>query len=904
MANTLLTFNAKSVEPSLLEQTLIGRKSIVDEIEKELASKAKEKHTYQSLIIAPRGSGKTHMITVLYNRLNKNKVLATKIRIAYMIEDEVGIANFLDFMVRVLEAIVRYNEPNSEAITASISEIADMNGQYQEATMKNLLLNYLGDRTLVILIENLNVVFEGMGKEGQAKLRDFMHEHNKISLIATTQNLFAQVQQSSYPFYNFFKTFHLNKLDYLGSLAFIKAIANAEKKDSLDVDLDTPENIGKIRAIYELTGGNHRLLVIFYSFLKADIKHDLSVIFVKTMNDLKPYYEQFIKELSIQQQKIVKHLSLKHTPQKGKDIARACFMTQNIISKQLSELYNKGHIDKHKEGKEVYYELKEPLMRICFEINESPDGIAKLFVDFLSVVYSSDELKRKYLKFKYGAKFQPIKIREKFHHESMLIGKALNPKDLELLSDLPNVEKFRTENDLEAFIEEFDKIDVDSIFLDQGFGYFKDGKVEEALASYQKAIEANPNNYLIYFAKGIIYAKIGRYEDAKLKLSKALEINPKDDVLYNVLGIVYENLYDYKEAISSYQKAVQINPENDQAYHNIGSVFSKLGKYEDAIPALQKAQKINQKNDLAWTELGNVYGRLERYQEATTSFLKATQINPSNEIAYNNLGLAYIFLGKNKEAIKALQKSITINSSNFNAYSHLGLAYFMSGKYNKATEVYQKATVTFDEANDNKADGIIAYLFMGFTYLKQKNFGEALSAFKAGLNISKIDINLNFKVLHTCISMNNSNASKAQLNTSLKLVNEKELLQNHVNQDILYPLFRYGSISYINSFFPYLIAVFKKKKIESVLWKAFPQAIFELLIKIENYDQERLAGIEELLAKNLSKIPEAKISLLMLNVGIRYLKHQEKRAIYDLSKEERKVFKEFVLDPRAQKQSK
>jgi len=94
MANPLLTFGAKSVAAEILEQTLVGRKEITDRLEKELISKVKNKFTYQCLIIAPRGSGKTHMIQVLYNRLKKNKSISNKILIAYMVEDETGCCGY------------------------------------------------------------------------------------------------------------------------------------------------------------------------------------------------------------------------------------------------------------------------------------------------------------------------------------------------------------------------------------------------------------------------------------------------------------------------------------------------------------------------------------------------------------------------------------------------------------------------------------------------------------------------------------------------------------------------------------------------------------------------------------------------------------------------------------------
>ncbi|MBN1819153.1 MAG: hypothetical protein JW833_00470, partial [Prolixibacteraceae bacterium] len=452
MANPLLSFNAKSVDSEILEKTLVGRKDIVDKVEKELVKKIENGQSYQNLIIAPRGSGKTHITKVLYNRLKSNKKIAEKIAIAYMIEDEVGIANFLDFLVRVLESFIRYKEPGFENLKDAIYEISNMQ-ERQEFALKNLLLDFLGEKLLIVLIENLNVVFEGMGQTGQARLRDFIHENNNICLVATSQNLFAHIQDSNYPFYNFFKTVHLNKLGFDESFEFMKAIAIAEENKVVLKEFEKQNVKGKIRAIFELTGGNHRLLVEFYSFLKAELKSELSQVFVKTMNSLKPYYEQFVAKLPVQQQKIIKFISLQHTPQMGKEIARSCFMHANVASKQLSELYKSGYIDKYKEGKDTYYELREPLMRICFEISESPDGIAKLFIDFLGIIYGSEEIRSKYLKYKYAARLQPEDLREKYLQEAKMFSKVIEPELLEELRNLSDFEECNSVQEVEKSIE-------------------------------------------------------------------------------------------------------------------------------------------------------------------------------------------------------------------------------------------------------------------------------------------------------------------------------------------------------------------------------------------------------------------------------------------------------------------
>ena len=192
---------------------------------------------------------------------------------------------------------------------------------------------------------------------------------------------------------------------------------------------------------------------------------------------------------------------------------------------------------------------------------------------------------------------------------------------------------------------------------------------------------------------------------------------------------------------------------------------------------------------------------------------------------------------------------------------------------------------------------------MGNAYVRMEKFEEALNIFKQGLEINNDNINLHFNLLHTLIITNEYNAGKTQLTRSLKKAKDPDLLQALVTEDILFPLFRYGSLTYMRSFFSNLIEIFKNEKREEVLWKSFPKAIFDLLVNIEQYDRERLVTLKELLDTALSEEKKMKISLMMLKVGIRYLKENDQRAIYDLSKEERKVFMEFVIEPRANKES-
>jgi len=1031
MINSLLTFGAKSVKPEILEQTLTGRKDTVNEIEKNCINKTQNSSTWQSLIISPRGSGKTHIIKVLYHRLKNNKKISDKSVIAYMSEDEVGISDFTDLMVSILRAFARYSEIGSETLETQISEASLIkDSQKREIFVKNILIGFANKKIIILLIENFDKILKSLGSHGQGSLRDFVHQYNNLSIIATSQNLISNLQDSKNPFYNFFNVFQLEKLDFERTIRFLEAIAKSEGNTKLISEINKPEFKGKLRAIYELTEGNHRLLVTFYSFLKADFKSELSGVFVKVMNDLKPYYEQFVNVLPTQQQKIVKHLSLNRGAISGKEIARACFIETNVFSKQISLLYEKGMIDKNKSGKDVFYEIKEPLMRICFEISENPDGISRLFVNFLSIYYDRKDIRNKYIKYEYGARFQCKEIKSKYEQEALMYSMALNEPEREKISFARKIlDRIDNNKELENTIHSPDtgllkQVDLSYESFKKGNIFLEKNQYEEAIKHFQKAAKSYPENEFLFLKTGIAQIRLGKHEDALENCIKAVEINPEYEWAFLLMGIAFLDIKQYKKAIEAFQIAIGINPENDRTFIGIGSAFSNLKQYKDAIDAFQKAIEINTENEgaflgmgmvfldlkqykkaveafqkvieinpineLAFYWMGNAFFNLKQYKEAIEVFQKAVEINPKNErafyemgIAFSNLkqdkdaieayqkaveinpenegtfykmGIAFSNLKQYKEAIEAYQKAVEINLENEEAYLGIGIAFLSLEKYKEATEAFQKALeinpinewafywmgVTFSNLKQYKKsieafqkavkinpknedafhrigiafsnlkqdkeaieafqkaieinpDNDMFYNSIGLIYLRVNKTEKAFEAFHKGLKINPDKNYTKFSLLGAYIRLNDQNKSKEIINNLVRKV-DNDLLTVSLTEDVFYNLFRFGSDAFIRFYFDFLLCLMFKEKKSNQLWKALPDSLFDILINIENYDKERLDNIEKILIELLPEYQESIIPLKMFTIGVAYLKHKEKNALFKLSKEERKLFKEAVLN--------
>ena len=146
----------------------------------------------------------------------------------------------------------------------------------------------------------------------------------------------------------------------------------------------------------------------------------------------------------------------------------------------------------------------------------------------------------------------------------------------------------------------------------------------------------------------------------------------------------------------------------------------------------------------------------------------------------------------------------------------------------------------------------------------------------------------------------NLEKSKQQFQKVYSLFNKEEHdFIAFLNSKNLQPLLSITDLPIVKAYLEFLLATLKEKQLLPELWKAFPKAIFTLLIDIENHSAERLEQLNNYLQETFKAYKEMTIPLLYFDIGIRYLKKGDKRAIYDLSKEERQVFKAFVLDKRA-----
>ena len=382
-------FTPSIMDQEMLEAIFVQRQDDATDTIARIRESVLSGNKHYMLFVGPRGCGKTHFVSLIYHRLAGIEDLKDTLRVAWLNEDRTS-TTVLDLNKRVYQTLNKHYPDEFPA--DQLAAIFDLDATDAATYLQQLLNERLGDKSALIIVENLDAMFENLGQRGQHQWRSFLQDSGKFTVLGTAQQLFPGVSDRNLPFYGFFQTTYFKPLNVQQGRDLLRNIAKQQDDKELAAFLETPDGRSRVRTLHHLSGGNHRVYVVFSEFINRKSLDELVTPFEKTLDELTPYYQERLRWLTPQQRMIVEHLCTSDRALPVKEIARALFATNQTISKQLKELKQKRYVRSAKRGRESLYELTEPLMRLAMELKENRGGPIRLIVDFLRVWYSRDEL--------------------------------------------------------------------------------------------------------------------------------------------------------------------------------------------------------------------------------------------------------------------------------------------------------------------------------------------------------------------------------------------------------------------------------------------------------------------------------------------------------------------------------
>jgi tetratricopeptide (TPR) repeat protein len=672
-------FSPQWTDPKYLEEILVQRGDLLSESVASVRDSVLTDQRRHLLFIGPRGAGKTHLVTLIQHRLSQDAALTDRMRIAWLNEDETA-TSFLRLLMAIYRSLSeRYPK---EFPAETISKLAGKDPKTAEEQLTRDLLQNLDGHIIVCLMENLDCLFRSLSMAEQRNWRAFLQNHPVIVTVGTAQALFDGIADHDEPFFGFFDTRHLQPLSVDDARDLLTRIAKLQKRFDLADFLGTPTGRARVDAIRALAGGNPRLYLIFSDLLvNAAALDDLVRPFEEMVDrQLTSYYQERLRWLSPQQREIVQFLCRANSPVPVKHIAEGLFTTHNSITGQLKQLREFRYVDSHPLGREVLYELAEPLMRLALQVKETHDRRPlALIVDFLRIWHEQKELADRLAQCPADS---PARAYLETAHQLLLSGPNLRHelfrRDLDLLEpeqcDEIALEKARAVaqdgqvDDLmrlgrimiarkkwDEAIQVFTKLiehekstpaNVAMALRLRGSAHYSAGRLDQAMRDYTSTIEqpgalSEEIAKALYF-RGAAYAQAGRTVDAIADYSRVIELRSSSAEMIaealNNRGYCQDNVERTAEAIADYTRAIEL---------------------QGAPPEIVAKALLNR--GIAYWEAGRT---VEEIKDYTHAIEMPGALSPDIAWALNNRAVRYAAQGKHESVLRDLRLLFTLPDEN------------------------------------------------------------------------------------------------------------------------------------------------------------------------------------------------------------------------------------------------
>ena len=195
----------------LLERLFVAREPTLDAILARVDAAAASVERNHTLLVGPRGAGKTHLISLAYHRINERRGAGGALQVAWLPEDAWTIVSYRHLLTAIAERI----EPKlAGGLPRSAAELESV-----------LTAKAADGGPIVVLVENLDRILNALGNEGQQRLRHLLQAERSLLLIATSTRLDRTLSDQASPFYGFFTTTRLEPFDVDEAAAMLTAIA-------------------------------------------------------------------------------------------------------------------------------------------------------------------------------------------------------------------------------------------------------------------------------------------------------------------------------------------------------------------------------------------------------------------------------------------------------------------------------------------------------------------------------------------------------------------------------------------------------------------------------------------------------------------------------------------------------
>ena len=336
-----------------------------------------------SLVIGPRGSGKTHLLLRVAVEVRRDETLAGLFPVVFP-EESYEVSTCGEFWLECLGHLAEQAVPDErESLRLTYNDLRTVQ---EDQVLADRCIGALLDfadrhqKRLVLLVENLNMLFSDMGDPDAGwRLRKTLQTEPRVILLGSATSRFDEIDSPEHALYDLFRVVTLRPLDTEECEVLWRIVSGK------------PTTTRAVRPLEILTGGNPRLLAIIARFGAGQSFPELMGNLLDLVDEHTEYFKSHLEALPPQERRVYLALARLWKPSTTREVADLARLDTNKCSSMLGRLVQRGSvaIEGGTARRKEYY-LTERLYNIYYLLRRGggEDRLVQALIDFMISFYS------------------------------------------------------------------------------------------------------------------------------------------------------------------------------------------------------------------------------------------------------------------------------------------------------------------------------------------------------------------------------------------------------------------------------------------------------------------------------------------------------------------------------------
>ncbi len=340
-----------------------------------------------TIVIGPRGSGKTHLLLRVAAEVRRDASLSGYFSVV-LSEESYEVATigefWLECLARLAEQAPATERSQLRRSYSDIRETADDRDLADRSLGSILTFADRHEVRVLLVVENMNMLFSDMADPDAGwRLRQTLQVEPRIILLGSATSRFAEIDSPDRSLYELFRVVTLSALDTEGCGTLWSSLSGQ------------PRGSQQIRPLQILTGGNPRLISVVAGFEKTYSFRDLMSNLLDLVDEHTEYFKSHIEALPPQERRVYLALARLWKPASASEVASQARVKVNACSALLKRLADRGavSIESGSRRRRTYY-VAERMYNIYYLLRRpgAESYVVDALVHFMASYYSPDEL--------------------------------------------------------------------------------------------------------------------------------------------------------------------------------------------------------------------------------------------------------------------------------------------------------------------------------------------------------------------------------------------------------------------------------------------------------------------------------------------------------------------------------